>query len=73
MYAIMQGQKGPRMPHDDVPTLNERINSLCAKAIATPDSPELTVIFQELREVLHLHVEELRSLPARYAGDDASN
>ncbi len=46
--------------------LDERILELCRKAVATPASPELEEILEELRQALHEHVERLRKMVAHY-------
>lgn len=43
-------------------TLEEHIAELCAKAIDTPESPELDEIMNELRTSLHSYTERTRML-----------
>jgi hypothetical protein len=40
--------------------LEDRIRDLCAKAVASSDSLELTSVVEELRAALHEHAERLR-------------
>jgi len=40
--------------------LEDRIRDLCAKAVASQDSPELPEVFEQLRAALHEHSERLR-------------
>jgi len=40
--------------------LEDRIRYLCAKAVASEDSPELHEVFEQLRAALHEHNERLR-------------
>ena len=40
--------------------LEDRIRILCAKAVASADSPELYKVFEQLRAALHEHNERLR-------------
>jgi len=40
--------------------LEDRIRNLCAKAVASEDSPELQEVFEQLRAALHEHNERLR-------------
>jgi hypothetical protein len=47
--------------------MDDRIEELCAKAVATAPSPELDEILQELRKALHEHSERLRKMVARYS------
>jgi hypothetical protein len=53
--------------------LDDRIKDLCAKAVATPQSPELNEILQELQAALAEHTRRLRKLvadfPARAKAD----
>ena len=44
--------------------LHDRIRALCAKAAATPESPELNEILRELQNALHEHIAHLRKLAA---------
>jgi hypothetical protein len=44
----------------------DRIKELCAKAVATPESPELERVLQQLQKALHEHSERLRKLVAHY-------
>jgi hypothetical protein len=46
--------------------LDDRIKELCAKAVATPPSPELEEILRELQKALHEHTERLRKMVAQY-------
>jgi hypothetical protein len=39
--------------------LEDRIRDLCAKAVASSDSPELTNLIEDLRAALHEHAERL--------------
>ncbi|GEM_PF-6408931 len=41
--------------------LDDRIKELCAKAVATPESPELEEILQQLQKALHEHAEPSES------------
>ena len=47
--------------------LNDRIQALCAKAIATPEGEDLDVILTELKAALREHTERLRNLAAAKA------
>lgn len=40
--------------------LEDRIGDLCAKALATSDSPDVMALIAELRAALHEHTERLR-------------
>ena len=46
------------------PRLADRIKELCAKAVTTPDSPELNEILKQLQSALHEHTERLRGIVA---------
>jgi hypothetical protein len=46
--------------------LDDRIKELCAKAIATPPSPELEEILEQLRLALHEHVDRFRTMAAHF-------
>jgi hypothetical protein len=63
------------------PRLEDRIKQLCAKAVTTPESPELNEILKQLQSALHEHTERLRGIVAarhipeerrstRYEADD---
>jgi hypothetical protein len=43
-----------------MPRLEDRIRSLCAKALVTEDDKELSLLLGELRKALHQHIERLR-------------
>jgi hypothetical protein len=43
-----------------MPRLEDKICSLCAKALVTEDDKELSLLLGELRKALHLHIERLR-------------
>jgi len=42
--------------------LKDRIDALCAKAIATPEGPELTAVLAELQDALREHTAHLRKM-----------
>jgi hypothetical protein len=42
--------------------LKDRIDALCAKAIAAPEGPEFDEIINELREAMREHAESLRKM-----------
>ena len=44
--------------------LEDRIKELCAKAVITPESPELNEVLKNLQSTLHEHTERLRQLAA---------
>jgi hypothetical protein len=46
--------------------LDDRIKELCAKAVATPASPELEEILQQLQDALHEHTERIRKMLSHY-------
>jgi hypothetical protein len=43
-----------------MPRLEDRIRSLCSKALVTEDDKELSLLLDELRKALHQHIERLR-------------
>ena len=43
--------------------LEDRIKVLCAKALSTPESPELNHVLKDLQAALHEHSERLRKMP----------
>jgi hypothetical protein len=46
--------------------LDDRIRELCAKAVATPESPQLDEILRQLQQALHEHAKRLREMVAYY-------
>jgi hypothetical protein len=42
--------------------LEDRIRELCAKAVATPETPEWNNILQQLANALHEHTRRMRKL-----------
>jgi uncharacterized coiled-coil protein SlyX len=46
--------------------LDDRIKELCVKAAATPDSPELNEILQQLKAALAEHTLRMRNLVAAF-------
>jgi hypothetical protein len=44
------------------PRLEDRIKELCAKAVVTPESPELNAILKELQATLAEHAGRLRKM-----------
>jgi hypothetical protein len=42
--------------------LKDRIDALCAKAIATPEGPELSEVIKELQAAMREHVEYMRKM-----------
>jgi hypothetical protein len=44
------------------PRLEDRIKELCAKAVATPQSPELNQILRDLQTALRQHNDRLRDM-----------
>jgi len=50
----------PEQPIDD------RIKELCAKAVATPPSPELEEILSQLQTALREHTERMRKMTASF-------
>jgi hypothetical protein len=47
--------------------LEDRIKELCAKAVATDESPELNEILQQLRIALSEHTRRMRKLVAGFS------
>jgi hypothetical protein len=45
--------------------LEDRIKELCAKALSTPESPELNEVLKQLQDALHEHTNRLRDMIAR--------
>jgi len=43
--------------------LEDRMRNLCAKAVASEDTPELQEVLEQLRAALHEHNTRLRKLP----------
>jgi uncharacterized coiled-coil protein SlyX len=46
--------------------LEDRIRSLCSRAVVEDDPQQLNQIFAELRSALHEHAEKLRAMLLRY-------
>ena len=44
--------------------LEDRIKQLCAKALSTPESPELNEVLKQLQDALHEHTDRLRDMVA---------
>ena len=42
--------------------LEDRIKQLCAKALSTPESPELNEVLKQLQDALHEHTNRLRDM-----------
>jgi hypothetical protein len=40
--------------------LEDRIKELCARAVSTPESPELNQVLKDLQAALHEHTQRLR-------------
>jgi hypothetical protein len=47
--------------------LDDRIRELCANAVAIPESAELTVEIERLKNALHEHADNMRSMAANRA------
>ena len=47
--------------------LEDRIRELCANAVSIPESAELAVAMEELKNALHEHADHLRSMAATRA------
>jgi hypothetical protein len=50
----------PMPPMSQQRRLEDRIRELCAKAVATPESRELTEVAQQLKSALHEHAQRAR-------------
>jgi uncharacterized coiled-coil protein SlyX len=48
--------------------LEDRIKELCVKAAATPQSPELSEVLQQLKAALAEHTQRMRKLVAGFPG-----
>jgi hypothetical protein len=46
--------------------LDDRIKELCAKAVATPPSPELEEILSQLQTALREHGQQMRKMAASF-------
>jgi hypothetical protein len=44
--------------------LEDRIKQLCAKALSTPESPELNDVLKQFQDALHEHTDRLRDMVA---------
>jgi len=47
-----------------VPSLEDRIRELCAKAVSS-DEAELRIVMSELRSAMREHIEKMRTLAVR--------
>jgi hypothetical protein len=53
--------------------ITDRVNVLCAKALTTPDSPELYEVLRLLRTAMREHTRRLRTMAANMAVADRRN